>query len=60
MSSTLMPARGRLDASAFAASVASRRTWLVRAQLDRELDKVVWKARLELLSSMFAISMWCM
>ena len=55
-----MPARGRLDASAFDASVASRRTWLGRAQLDRGHVTVAWKARLELLSSMLAIWMWCM
>jgi hypothetical protein len=50
-----MPARGRFDASALDASVASCRTWLGRAPLNRELDRVAWKARLELLSSIFAI-----
>jgi hypothetical protein len=50
-----MPARGRLDASALDASVASRRTWPGRVQLGRKTGKLDWKARLELLDNMFAI-----
>jgi hypothetical protein len=55
MSRTLMPARGRLDASALDAAVASCRTWPGRVRLDRKADRLVWKAQLERLNNMFVI-----
>ena len=55
MSSTLMPANGRFDASPLAASVASVRTWLGLPRLNLRLRNDVWKAHLELLKTRLAI-----
>jgi hypothetical protein len=55
MSRTLMPAKGRFDASPLAASVASRRTWLFLIQWTRGFRSDVRRAHIELLSKKFVI-----
>jgi hypothetical protein len=55
MSSTLMPAKGRFDASPLLASVASRRTWLHLDQLIFGFRNDSGRANIDLLNTMFAI-----
>ena len=55
MSSTLMPAKGKLEASALAASVASCRTLLGLLQINLETGDALCKANLELLGIELAI-----